>query len=81
VHAFNDKSVSLRNSLLFYQALVEQNVSASLHVFPQGGHAIALRNNPGSTEIWTAPCEMWLKEMGFIRDVESPSTRPNSPRQ
>ena len=70
VHAFNDKSVSVRNSLLFYQALTEKNVTASLHVFPQGGHAIALRNNPGSTEMWTALCEAWLKEMGFIRQVQ-----------
>jgi len=64
--AFNDKSVSPVNSLLFYKALLEHNVSTSFHVFPQGGHAIALRNNPGSTELWTDLCEAWLVEMGFI---------------
>jgi acetyl esterase/lipase len=67
-HAYNDKSVSQRNSLLFYQALVEHNVPASLHTFPQGGHAIALRNTPGSAGQWTTLCEAWLLEMGFIRD-------------
>jgi acetyl esterase/lipase len=66
VHAFNDKSVSVRNSLMFYQALVEKNVSSSLHVFPQGGHSIALRNNPGSAELWTTLCEAWMDEMGFL---------------
>lgn len=66
VHAFNDKSVSVRNSLLFYQALVEKNVVSSLHVFPAGGHAIALRNNPGSTEMWTTLCESWLREMKIL---------------
>jgi acetyl esterase/lipase len=66
VHAFNDKSVPLQNSLMFYQALVENNVPSSLHVFPQGGHAIALRNNPGSTESWTVLCEQWMIEMGFL---------------
>ena len=66
VHAFNDKAVSARNSLLFYQALLEKNVSSSLHIFPHGGHAIALRNNPGSTEQWTTLCESWMAEMGFI---------------
>jgi acetyl esterase/lipase len=66
VHADNDKAVPLRNSILFYQALVENNVSASFHVFPQGAHSIALRDNPGSTELWTQLCEMWLKEMRFI---------------
>jgi acetyl esterase/lipase len=66
VHAANDKSVSPRNSLLFYQALLEKNIPASLHIYPQGGHAIALRNNPGSTETWTELCERWLIETGFI---------------
>lgn len=68
VHAFDDKSVSVRNSLMFYNALLDKNISASLHIFPNGGHAIALRNNPGSTETWTDLCEMWLVEMGFIPD-------------
>jgi acetyl esterase/lipase len=68
VHAFDDKSVSVRNSLMFYQALLDKNISATLHIFPQGGHAIALRNNPGSTEKWTELCEMWLVEMGFVPD-------------
>ena len=66
VHAFNDKSVSVQNSLLLYGALVQKGVSSSLHVFPQGGHAIALRNNPGSTGQWTTLCESWMIEMGFI---------------
>jgi acetyl esterase/lipase len=68
VHAFDDKSVSVRNSLMFYEALLDKNISATLHIFPQGGHAIALRNNPGSAEKWTELCEMWLVEMEFVPD-------------
>jgi len=70
VHAFDDKAVSVRNSLMFYEALLDKNVSASIHIFPHGGHAIALRNNPGSTDQWTNLCEMWLVEMGFIPAVK-----------
>ena len=70
VHAFDDKAVSVRNSLMFYEALLDKTVSASIHIFPQGGHAIALRNNPGSTDRWTNLCEMWLVEMGFIQAVK-----------
>jgi acetyl esterase/lipase len=65
--AFNDKGVDPRNSLLFYQALLDKNISTSFHVFPQGGHNIALRNNPGSTQLWTTLCEQWLAEMGFLK--------------
>ncbi len=67
VHAGDDQTVSVRNSLMFYDALADKRVSVSLHIFPQGGHAISLRNNPGSTETWTRLCEMWLGEMGFIQ--------------
>ncbi|GAB4030590.1 alpha/beta hydrolase [Spirosoma jeollabukense] len=70
VHAFNDTGVDQRNSLLFYQALVEKKIPSSLHTFPQGGHAIALRNNPGSTQQWVTLCESWLREMNFISDVK-----------
>ncbi len=70
VHAADDKTVNPRNSLMFYNALLDKNILASLHVFPNGGHAIALRNNPGSTETWTNLCEMWLVEMNFIPVVK-----------
>ncbi|RKD17149.1 pectin acetylesterase [Pelobium manganitolerans] len=64
--AFNDKSVSAKNSLLFFDALLEKGIPSSLHVFPQGGHSIALRNNPGSTALWVNLCEEWLVESGVI---------------
>lgn len=64
--AMNDKTVNPMNSLLFYQALLTNKVPTSFHVFPQGGHAIGLRNNPGSTQEWTTLCELWLNEMDII---------------
>ncbi len=67
--AINDQTVPPMNSLLFYKALLEKGVSCSFHVFPQGGHAIALRNNPGSTELWTTLCEQWMLEMNFMAPV------------
>jgi len=70
VHAADDKAVNPRNSLMFYNALLDKSISASLHIFPNGGHAIALRNNSGSTETWTKLCEMWLVEMGVIAAVK-----------
>lgn len=66
VHAQNDSTVKVQNSLLFYQALVGKKINASLHVFPQGGHGIRLDENPGSTDQWLTLLEAWLKEMKFI---------------
>ncbi|WP_461127600.1 alpha/beta hydrolase [Spirosoma aerophilum] len=69
-HAYNDTVVDQRNSLLFYQALIDKKIPASLHIFPQGGHAIALRNNPGSTQQWITLCESWLREMNLLTDTK-----------
>ncbi len=66
VHAFDDPAVHPTNSLLFYQALLGKHIPSSLHIFPQGKHAIALRNNPGSTQLWTELCERWLVEMKVL---------------
>lgn len=69
VAAMNDKTVHPMNNLLYYKALLEKNIACSYHVFTQGAHAIALRNNPSSTELWTSLCEAWLAEMKFIEPI------------
>ncbi|MCE1199055.1 MAG: alpha/beta hydrolase [Marinilabiliales bacterium] len=66
VHAENDPTVNPENSLLFFSALRQKNVSVSMHIFPQGGHAIGLQNNPGSTRLWRELCVAWLIEKGFL---------------
>ena len=67
VHADNDNVVDVRNSVLFYSALKDNKIPSSLHIFPFGGHNIALRNNPGSTQSWTSLCEQWLIEIGVVK--------------
>lgn len=64
-HANDDKSVPSLNSIYFYTALREKGVNASLHIFPHGGHAIALTHNPISTQLWMPILDTWLKELGF----------------
>lgn len=64
--AINDRTVNPMNSLMLYQALLQNKVPVSFHAFPQGAHSIALRNNPGSADLWTKLCEMWLIEMDII---------------
>jgi len=68
--ATNDKTVNPMNSLLYYEALLKHHIPVSFHAFPQGGHSIALRNNPGSTNLWTVLCEAWLREMGLLSPLK-----------
>jgi len=71
VHAQNDSTVNVHNSIQFYSALIDHNVQASLHVFPQGGHGIKLVDNPGSTDLWLNLLELWLNEKGFLSPVKT----------
>ena len=69
VHALNDSTVSVRNSYLFYGALLDKKVNASIHIFPRGGHGIRMDENPGSTDQWLNLLEAWLKEMEFVTPI------------
>jgi dipeptidyl aminopeptidase/acylaminoacyl peptidase len=65
VHAQNDSTVNVQNSIMFYKALIDKNIPASIHIFPQGGHGIKLVDNPGSTDLWLQLLSKWLEEMKF----------------
>jgi len=66
VHAQNDSTVNVMNSILFFNSLMQKKVQASLHIFPQGGHGIKMFDNPGSTDLWTELLYKWLAEKGFV---------------
>lgn len=61
VHATDDKTIPVENSLLFYQALRDNNVSAEMHIFPKGGHGFGLGIDRGEVENWPDLCIQWLK--------------------
>lgn len=69
VHALNDSTVNVQNSVMFYSALLEKKVNASIHIFPQGGHGIRIDDSPGSTDLWLNLLEAWLKEMNFVNPI------------
>jgi acetyl esterase/lipase len=59
VHAADDGSVPVGNSLRFFEALHEQKVAAELIVFPGGGHGFGL-NNTTTPDQWIDRCRDWL---------------------
>lgn len=67
--ASDDQSVNPKNSILFYTALLDSKVPASIHIFPIGGHSIPVKNGPGSSADWTILCEKWLAEMKITPQV------------
>jgi acetyl esterase/lipase len=64
VHAEDDGTVPVQNSLLFYDALLKNKVKAEMHIFQAGGHGFGL-NNPKSKDKWIDWAQDWLRLNGF----------------
>ena len=65
VHATDDKSVSFKNSLIYYNALQKHSIPVELHLYEKGGHGFGIK--PKDIVLnWTTDCENWLKNHKFI---------------
>tara|TARA_R110002074_G_scaffold167299_1_gene328316 strand:+ start:5172 stop:6083 length:912 start_codon:yes stop_codon:yes gene_type:complete len=60
LHATDDNAVPVENSLLFYKALKDKGVSATMHIFPNGGHGFSLALNDQYLKGWTALMYEWI---------------------
>ncbi|MGI4970036.1 MAG: alpha/beta hydrolase [Janthinobacterium lividum] len=65
VHAEDDKTVPVQNSLVFYQALRRHNVPAEMHLYPLGGHGFGL-NNKTTKDQWIERLQNWLDANGWL---------------
>lgn len=65
VHAEDDKTVMVANSLDLYSALVSNHVPAELHVFPRGGHGFGMYD-PLSKDQWPDRLKEWLEVNGWL---------------
>ncbi len=60
VHAADDTTVPVENSLLMYQALQKARVRSEMHLFDSGGHGFGLRGVAGRTvAIWPQLVQDW----------------------
>ena len=63
MHSSDDKAVPVSNSIDYYTTLVKNGVSASLHIYPIGGHGWGFRDNFIYKRQWTGELEKWLREI------------------
>jgi acetyl esterase/lipase len=61
IHATDDQSVPVENSLLYYQALKKNKVPTEMHIYPAGGHGFGLANGNRSLESWPVLLIEWMK--------------------
>ena len=65
VHAQDDKTVPVNNSIVFYQACLRHGVPAELHLYPKGGHGFGL-NNKTTKDLWTDRLRNWFDANGWL---------------
>ncbi|MDZ7401912.1 MAG: alpha/beta hydrolase [candidate division KSB1 bacterium] len=66
VHAADDKSVSVQNSIEYFVALNQHGVPAELHIYEQGGHGFGLGKKTTAAD-WSSACLRWLKSRGVFK--------------
>lgn len=59
----DDKAVPPVNSTLYYNALKEHGIEASMHIYPTGGHGWGIRDNFRYKEAWQAAVLDWLEKI------------------
>ena len=62
-HATDDKAVPVENSLLFFQALKDKNVSATMHIYPKGGDGFSLARKHPHLRGWTERMFEWMESL------------------
>jgi len=62
VHSSDDKVVPVKNSLVYYEGLVKNNIVAEMHIFQKGGHGYGLAIDRGTQSAWPDLCLRWLRE-------------------
>ena len=58
----DDNAVPVANGVNYYMALLSNNVRASLHAYPEGGHGWGYGDGFLYKGRWTDELEMWLRE-------------------
>lgn len=65
-HTFNDKLVPVEQSLQFFNALLNADVPAELHIFANGQHGSGLGRGDEALDRWPSLLESWLRAQGLL---------------
>jgi acetyl esterase/lipase len=65
IHAADDESVVVGNSLRYFESLVARKISAQLLAYPHGGHGFGLINAT-TPDRWIDRVQLWMMGEGWI---------------
>lgn len=63
IHASDDKGVPVENSLVFYKALLQHNIPATMHIYDHGGHGFGMAPKDPVLNTWSALVVNWINGM------------------
>jgi len=63
LHAMDDETVPVENTIMFFDALRSHNVPATMHIYPTGGHGFSLALHDEKLKNWTNLLFDWLKNL------------------
>lgn len=66
VHAVDDKTVPVANSIRFLETLQRNKVPAEMHLYQKGGHGFGMHNKTTKEE-WMQTMKNWLLTNGFLK--------------
>lgn len=74
IQAENDHPF-IDGSLVYYYNLMQNNVPATMHLYPEGGHGYGLRPSQHAVCEWPKRAEDWFKQLGLTKSP-APGVRP-----
>lgn len=66
VHAEDDNAVPVQNTLIFYDALLQNKVKAEMHIYVGGGHGFGLYNST-THDYWFDRLKEWMDANGWLK--------------
>jgi acetyl esterase/lipase len=66
-HTYEDTGVPPHNSVVFYQAMLQNKVPGELHVYEKGRHGVGLGKSIPGTSDWSEACIRWLKAREIVK--------------
>lgn len=68
VHAADDKTVPVEQSIQFFTALRKAGVPCELHIFQEGGHGFGLGTGRGEVSKWPGLCVDWMRTQSVLSE-------------
>jgi acetyl esterase/lipase len=66
LQAEDDHVDGVKQALVYYNALKNDDVPVEMHLFAHGGHAFGLRRTPEPITHWSDLAETWMQTIGMI---------------